>query len=80
MARYGVETNLDVEEVLEKAVEFFGPDGLGLEVGTRTDAAVSFVGGGGHVAVVVCPTDSGSELDLETREWDYQVKEFMQQL
>jgi hypothetical protein len=80
MARYGVDSNLEPQEVLDRATEFFGPDGLGLELGSRTDAAVSFVGGGGHVAITVCPTDSGTELDLETREWDYQVRQFMQKV
>jgi hypothetical protein len=55
MARYGKESKLSPDKVMEKALEFFGPDGF----------------------VQVCEGGKGSEVDLETREWDYQVKQFM---
>ena len=32
MARYGVYTKLDPEEVIRRAVDFFGEGGLGLEM------------------------------------------------
>jgi hypothetical protein len=93
MARYGKESKLSPDKVMEKALEFFGPGGLGLEVKEQGEDCATFEGGGGHVFVQVCekgpalsgvegPVLSGvegigSEVDLETREWDYQVKQFM---
>jgi hypothetical protein len=93
MAHYGKESKLSPAKVLEKAHEFFGPDGLGLEVKDQGEDCATFEGGGGHVFVQVCEKGpalspsislrtsgvegSGSEVELETREWDYQVKEFM---
>ena len=85
MARYGKESKLSPAKVMEKALEFFGPGGLGLEVKEQGEDCATFEGGGGHVFVQVCEKGpalsgakgKGSEVDLETREWDYQVKQFM---
>jgi hypothetical protein len=81
MARYGKKTRLETGEVLRRAAEFFGPGGLGMKVIERNDCCVSFEGSGGHVTVSAarCEPDR-TEVDLETREWDYQVKGFMEKL
>ncbi|RPI79826.1 MAG: hypothetical protein EHM45_01345 [Desulfobacteraceae bacterium] len=78
MARYGKETKLAPEKVLSKAVEFFKQTGLNLK--QQDDCSASFEGGGGHVIITAEPKGSGADVDLETREWDYQVKEFMKKL
>jgi hypothetical protein len=74
--RYGTETNLEPSEVLDMAEEYFGEGGLGLDITSRDDCCISLVGGGGHVTVTVTEGEK-TAVDLETREWDYQVKEFM---
>jgi hypothetical protein len=81
MARYGKETKLEAEEVLRRAEGFFGKGGLGLTVIERNECCLSFEGSGGHVTVSAarCKPDR-TEVDLETREWDYQVKRFMEEL
>ena len=81
MARYGKETKLETEEVLRRAEQFFGTGGLGMKVVERTGCCLSFEGSGGHVTVSAarCKPDR-TEVDLETREWDYQVKRFMEKL
>lgn len=78
MARYGKETKFAPDKVIDQAIEFFGKAGLTLK--QQTASAVSFEGGGGHVAITADPKGKGSDVDLETREWDYQVKEFMKKL
>jgi hypothetical protein len=80
MARYGKESRLNQAKVLEKAHEFFGPGGLGLEVKEQGKDCASFEGGGGHIFVQACEKGKGSDVELETREWDYQVKEFMEKI
>jgi len=80
MARYGTESKLSPAKVTEKAIQFFGPDGVGLEVKDQGENCVLFEGGGGHVFFQACEKGGGSELDLETREWDYQVKQFMRNI
>ena len=81
MARYAKETKLAVGEVLRRAEQFFGPGELGLKLVERNACCVSFEGSGGHVTVSAARcTPDRTEVDLETREWDYQVKEFMEGL
>ena len=77
MARYGKKTKLSCKDVIEKAKIFFGPGGVGLEIEECTENCARFTGGGGHVAIECCTGEKGTEIDLETREWDYQVKRFM---
>ena len=81
MVRYGIESKLNPTEAIDAAVAYFGADGIGLEIQDKGENCVTFVGSGGYVSVVACePEDessSGSELELETREWDYDVKRFM---
>lgn len=81
MARYSKESKLDVEDVLRRAEDFFGSGGLGLKLVERDECCLSFEGGGGHVTVAAarCKPDR-TEVDLETREWDYHVKRFMEKL
>jgi hypothetical protein len=74
--RYGTKTKLSTVEVLAKAEEYFGAGGLGLEVTSRDDCRLTLAGGGGHVTVTVSEGDK-TAVDVETQEWDYQVKEFM---
>jgi len=77
--RYTVKTKLKPDEVIERAVKFFGKGGVGLEVTDRSGSTVCFEGGGGHVTIIVCPGEL-TDVDLETREWDYQVKRFMENI
>ena len=78
MLKIGTETKLKPEEVIERALKFFGPDGgYGLSVGEQTDDTVCFEGGGGGVEVVACAGEKGTSVDVVSREWDAQVKEFM---
>jgi len=54
-----------------------------LEIMDRNDACVIFQGGGGHVAVTACLSKSPGKkttVELETREWDYAVRQFMAQV
>jgi hypothetical protein len=79
MARYGVYTKLDPEEVIRRAVDFFGEGGLGLTVTEQGSCCATFEGGGGHVSVTVNVGDK-TEVELVTREWDYDVKRFMRDI
>ena len=76
--RYGTETKLSTSEVLERAAEYFGEGGLGLEVTSRDNCCLSLEGGGGHVTITVTATEGNrTSVDVETRDWDYRVKEFI---
>jgi hypothetical protein len=74
--RYQVTTPLTPREALEQALADFGPSGLGLQLTSQTNLSLVFQGGGGHIAVTVEP-GAKTTLELETREWDYGVQQFM---
>jgi hypothetical protein len=74
--RYQVTTPLTPREALEQAVADFGPSGLGLQCMSQTNLGVVFQGGGGYIAVTAEP-GARTTLELETREWDYAVQQFM---
>lgn len=79
MGRYGKKTRLKPPEVIERALSFFGEGGVGLEIVERSEEMVCFEGGGGRVTIIACLNDE-TDVDMETREWDYQVKRFMGKL
>ncbi len=74
--RYEVKTSLTPEEVIEDACHYFGPGRTGLEVTSQTAQGVVLQGGGGYVAIQVQVADN-TIVDIETREWDYPVQQFM---
>ena len=73
--RYEVQTYMTPQEVMEMAISFFGVS-LDLELQSQGIDALHFVGGGGHVTLTLKDEDPVS-VELETREWDAQVEEFM---
>ena len=79
MARYGVKTNKQPEDVLQEAVDYFGEDGLGLETAERTPHSVSFQGSGGHVTVAI-DQDTKTDIEVVTREFDYDVRLFIRKI
>jgi hypothetical protein len=77
MIRLGTKTRKEGVQVLDQAVSFFGPQGLGLEVERRTTNSIYFVGGGGHVQITVSESNGETDVDVQSREWDYQAKQFI---
>jgi hypothetical protein len=76
MLTLNVKTKLKPEEVTKKAVEYFGPGGYGLKVVEQSDTGVYLEGGGGGVDISTCAEEKETSVDIVTREWEYQVKEF----
>ena len=75
--RYEVTTGLTPREALERATTYFGRGGMGLKAISQTPQSLVFQGGGGHVAITVKP-GATTTLELETREWDFAVRQFME--
>ena len=74
------ESKLKPQEVINKAVEFFGPGGFGLELKASDNCNAYFEGGGGSVRVVAATAKKGSSVDIESVEWDYQTQKFIDKL
>lgn len=78
MARYGKETRRTPAEVMDRARVFFGPQGVGLKVEEDSECCLHLSDGGGYVLVEIALGDGGrTSVNIETREWDYQVLEFL---
>ena len=75
MLKLNASTKRKPEEVVKEALEFLGPGGYGFKVTQQSDTCAYFEGGGGGINVSACTDDKGTSVDLETREWEYQVKE-----
>ena len=81
MIKIEKETKKQRQDVLNTAKSYFGPEGEGLENTSEEECCVTFEGGGGHVSVRYIDTDSGkSKVEVESREFEYQAKEFLKKL
>lgn len=80
MLKIARQTRLKPIEVIERAVTFFGQGGQGLTETQRNACCVSFEGGGGFVSVSITEEDDRHSVDVETREYEYQVKRFLETL
>jgi hypothetical protein len=80
MLNVAKESKHSSEEVMRKAIEFFGPNGLQLEIKEYTDKHLRFEGGGGFVEIQLRFSNQTLEAELLTQEWEYQVKEFLSKI
>jgi len=80
MLRLEIQTKLSPEKAVEKAVAFFGPDGYGLEVKENYKNHAYFEGGGGSVTISTSVKGKKTAVDIVSREWDFQVKEFAEKI
>jgi len=72
------ETKRGQEEILDKAVEYFR-DKIGLKITERGPCCVYFVDETqiGYVNVTLTEEGNKFKVDVESREYEYQAKEFM---
>ena len=77
MIRIEKSTRLTPTEIIDKAAAYFGDDGEGLAQKERGKCCVSFEGGGVYVAVSVADDLKRRVVDVESREFEYQVKKFL---
>jgi hypothetical protein len=80
MLNVSKESKLKPQEAIKRAMAYFGPGGLGLEVKEEDKCYAYLEGGGGSVRVNAATGKKGSTVDVESVEWDYQVKEFLNSL
>lgn len=77
MLRIATKTKMTPEEVIEKAIIYFGIDGYKLEITSQTDTSATFKGDGGSIEMIACKENGKTNVEFLSREWDYQVKEFI---
>jgi hypothetical protein len=72
------QTRLKPPDVIVRAAEYFGKGGEGLEETERNPCCISFEGAGGYVAISVVEEDKHRTIDVESSEFEYQVKRFLE--
>ena len=77
MIRMAKQTRLNPKEIIVRAVEFFGEKGEQLKERERNNCCVYFEGVGGYVMISIAEENKKRTLDIETREFEYQVKRFL---
>jgi len=76
--RYAAETRLTAKEVMERAVDYFGPFGPGgLAITERGQYRIVFAGGGGYVIATAQRAPSGSRIEFEVQEFDREAEAFL---
>jgi hypothetical protein len=80
MIRISKTSRLRPEEIVKRASQFFGKGGEGLQETERGACCISFSGAGGHVTVLVSDADNQSSVEVESKEFDYQAKRFLNSL
>lgn len=78
MIRITKQTRLKTEDIIKRASTFFGKGGEALEEKQRNLCCISFEGAGGYVTVSVIEEDKYRTIDVETREFEYQAKRFLE--
>ena len=80
MLKIAKQTKLAPEEIIDRASRFFGKGGEGLDETERNPCCISFVGAGGFVTVSIVDKEKHKMVDVETREFEYQAKQFLGKL
>lgn len=79
--RYGTETSLTPEEVLQRAREFFGPGGeLGLPEIASGQGTATFTTEVGGMSVSASSMNGRTEVTILSREFDSWVERFIREL
>ncbi len=77
MLRISNQSQLSTDEILAKAARYFGKGGEGLDETEREPCCISFSGGGGYVTVTVTEKSNQREVDVKTREFEFQARQFL---
>ena len=80
MIKIAKQTRLASKEIIDQASKYFGKDGERLEEKERNPCCISFEGGGGYVSILISDQEKHRMVDVETREFDYQSKQFLAKL
>ena len=78
MIRIAKTSRLTTGEIIHRACTFFGEGGEGLKQTSRHDCCVSFAGGAAHVTVSVAGENTHRTVEVESQEFEYQARRFLE--
>lgn len=79
MLKLSTTTRLKPADVVKQAEDYFGKR-YGLKLLRKNETCASFEGGGGIVDIVTGTGAKGTTVDVESREWDSQITDFIAKL
>ena len=71
---------LGSEDIIKRAIGFFGAGGAGLTIKEQNSEYVLFEGGGGNIEMTIKPRMKATSVEFVTQEWEQQVKQFIDSL
>jgi hypothetical protein len=80
MLHIAKKTRLNREEIINRASKYFGKNGEGLTETCRNLCSISFEGIGGYLSTSVTDESRFRMVDVETREFEYQAKRFLERI
>ena len=80
MIRIAKQTRLAPEDIIERASKYFGKGGEELQETQRNPCCISFEGAGGYVSVSVVDEAEHRNVDVESREFEYQARRFLEKI
>ena len=83
MARYEALTKLPAEKAISVAAEYFATVSGGMAVSSKTSNSLCLEGPDGYVTISICPSQKKGKMnvmEIETSQFDDQVKSFMRSL
>lgn len=81
--RYGADSKLSPEKVIDLASKHFAATSAGLKVSSRTENTLCLESEDGYVTITACKSDvkgKKTHIELESREYDRQVTDFLKSL
>ena len=79
MLKLEVKTRLSEEQLKQRTKSFFKDD-LGLNITAEASDCMTFTGGGGYVTASFSRDQEATRVELETREWEEQAKQFAREV
>ena len=83
MARYEAWTKLPSEKAIEVAADYFAAASGGLAVSNKTKSSLCLEGPDGYITISICPSEKKGKMnvmEIETSQFDEQVRAFMRDL
>jgi len=82
MASYTAQTKLSPTKIIERASKHFGAVTGAMKITSKSETSLCLESFDGYVTITVCPGEGKAKntLDIETSQFDEQVREFLRSL
>lgn len=68
------------QDIIKRAITFFGSKGYGMLLKEEDRCNAYLEGNGGSVRIKAAPSQKGSSVEIISVEWDFQAKQFLEKI